>query len=783
MPLHSRSPHTLCFSSRDGPDVSGPELKVFIKDVADKHGRKRALKMKTWSTIKDVKDAVQKLLHVPQSAQLIYFGPLMASGFALPNHRTLSDAGVYRSGETLLLKIKGEGTVTSGITMLKSEGQSDVCISPSLLDVTPSNLRRTVQQARRGLALGLKPDLVLDGSGGTYFLRDARKVPVAVFKPADEEPYAENNPRGYVRCGTGDEDCDEDSMSMRVGIKPGEACLREVAAFLLDHGSFSGIPMTTLAEARHPAFNYDGSMMKVNEGGASFGRHSLKFGSSSPEVHLSKKVGSWQEFVPTECSMDDLGPSKLTVDEVHKIAILDIRVMNADRNPANLLCRRNHDDPDTFELIPIDHGYCLRSVADVCWFDWCWLDWPQLKQPLTKQSRKYILGLDIEADVRMLQERLRLPTKALDYFRASSALLQEGVKAGLTLYEIAILCCRNDNTGEILSPLEILMATATDVASSAVHSDRWHHTAASRALAHQLSPENDDQEVTHQNSDQDSSGHKHNMLLKSASSFNISSFSIISDKNPPPPPMQPSASDVDDDSSSDTGDASCDDGACKEWAASVIATKLDAQVCPSKIRRQRACSVISADDSGPSTRRRQRACSIISGDGSDSSASGSESSSSEKGFWYVPPSSTKRQVSDDFSWTINSTSTTAPDNTASDPDSELQSFRTQLSVKFDVDVTALVPPKLGGRDEVKDVESFELSTPLETMSIARPSMMRRSQSYSGVSFKKMHGVATSREDGFLNRARNSSTEQYRVYLLKFIDLLVTREVKKKVRSR
>jgi len=757
MPLHSRTSHHYTHFSANGQDrqdPGGPDLKVYIKDVADKHGRKRVLNMKTWSTIKDIKDAVQKLLHVPQSAQLIYFGPLMASGLALPNHRTLSDAGVYRSGETLLLKIKGEGTVTSGITMLKSEGKSDVCISPSYLETTPSNLRRTVQQARRGLALGLKPDLVLDGSGGTYFLRDARKVPVAVFKPADEEPYAENNPRGYVRtCGADDEDCDE-SMSMRVGIKPGEACLREVAACLLDHGGFSGVPMTTLAEARHPTFNYDGSMLKLNQGGAAVGRHSLQPVCSSPEAHLRKKVGSWQEFVHTESSMDDLSPSKLSVDEVHKIAILDIRVMNADRNAANLLCRRNHNDPDVFELIPIDHGYCLRCVADVCWFDWCWLDWPQLKQPLSKRSRKFILSLDIEADVTMLQERLRLPTKALDYFRASSKLLQEGVRAGLTLYEIAILCCRNDNKGEIPSPLEILMTTATDVASSAVHSVRWHHTVACHALAHQLSPENEDQEVTNRNSIHTDLSNK-NKMLKSASSINMSSFSIDANTNPQPPPMQPSGSDDDDDAgSSDTGDGSCDEGACKEWAASLLATKLDVKISPSTRIRQRACSVISAGDS-------------------DDSTSGSESSSSDDGFWCVPPSSTKRQDSDDFSWSP----TVTPDNIATNVKPEVLSIGTRLSVKFDVHVT----PKSCGREEVKDKDLFELSTPLVRRSLP-PSLLRRSQSYSGMPLKKMHGNSLA-TDGISTRIPNSSTEQYRVYLLKFIDLLVTREMRKRIGTR
>ena len=96
------------------------------------------------------------------------------------------------------------------------------------------------------MAVGIKPELVLDGSGGTYFLKDSQKAKVAVFKPADEEPYAENNPRGYLpQAG--------ESLALREGIAPGEGCIREVAAFLLDHDGFAGVPMTTLAEVRHPS--------------------------------------------------------------------------------------------------------------------------------------------------------------------------------------------------------------------------------------------------------------------------------------------------------------------------------------------------------------------------------------------------------------------------------------------------------------------------------------------------------------------------------------------------
>ena len=63
---------------------TGVDLKIFVKDFDQ--GRKRSLVVKTWSTIKDVKDAIQKLLNVPPAAQRLYFGPLLSSGKALPNH-------------------------------------------------------------------------------------------------------------------------------------------------------------------------------------------------------------------------------------------------------------------------------------------------------------------------------------------------------------------------------------------------------------------------------------------------------------------------------------------------------------------------------------------------------------------------------------------------------------------------------------------------------------------------------------------------------------------------
>jgi Phosphatidylinositol 3- and 4-kinase/Ubiquitin family len=351
----------------------GADLKLFIRNVRDKQGRKRPITVRTWSTIKDVKDLIQQSMDIPARSQRLFFGPLMTSGKELPNHRSLHDVGIDSSGQTILLDIKDATAfpAPASAALAQKEGErSDVVISSSVIDAAPKPLKQLVQSARRALALGLKPEFILEGSGGTYFLHDPRKVKIAVFKPADEEPYAENNPRGYLQQAG-------QYVFLREGVVPGEACIREVAAFMMDHSGFSGVPMTTLVEARHPTFNTNGARLTVAEGGASIGAHSIARNSRSSSA-LAKKVGSFQEFIRCECSMDDISPSKISVDQVHRIAILDIRLMNADRNSANLLCRRRPDN--SIELVPIDHGFCLRSVADVSWMDWCWLDWPQLKQ-------------------------------------------------------------------------------------------------------------------------------------------------------------------------------------------------------------------------------------------------------------------------------------------------------------------------------------------------------------------------------------------------------------------
>lgn len=197
-----------------------------------------------------------------------------------------------------------------------------------------------VQATFNGLENGNKPVLSTEGTGGAYFMKDSSGHEyVAIFKPMDEEPMAKNNPRGLP--------LSKDGEGLKKGTCVGEGALREVAAYLLDHPfgdksglGFAGVPPTTLVRCSNVGFS---------SGGLS-------------------KIGSLQMFVKNSGSCEDIGSGLFPVEEVHKIAVLDMRLANADRHAGNILLVREEGDGAGYGLVPIDHGYCLpESVSTSNW--------------------------------------------------------------------------------------------------------------------------------------------------------------------------------------------------------------------------------------------------------------------------------------------------------------------------------------------------------------------------------------------------------------------------------
>ncbi|MCO5594939.1 hypothetical protein L7F22_048974 [Adiantum nelumboides] len=295
----------------------------------------------------------------------------------------------------------------------------------------PNSLKELVDQVKMGLHAGQAPSLTVEGSGGVYLLKDEYGVGnVAVFKPMDEEPMSVNNPRGFSRSNRGE--------GFRRGTRSGEGAIREVAAFVLDHpagnakgrtkedlakrerGGFAGVPPTTLVRCYHEAFHYGADV------------HTLR----------KAKSGSLQQFVHAISSCEDMGSSLFSVDEVHKITVLDLRLANTDRNGGNILVCKEREK--ALKLVPIDHGYCLPEKFEDCSFEW--LYWPQAQKPYTSSTLEYIKSLDVEADIALLRQcGWSMRPHVARNFRISTMLLKKGAAAGLTPFEIGSIMSRSQS--------------------------------------------------------------------------------------------------------------------------------------------------------------------------------------------------------------------------------------------------------------------------------------------------------------------------------------------------
>ncbi|KAE8694647.1 Phosphatidylinositol 4-kinase gamma 3 [Hibiscus syriacus] len=234
-----------------------------------------------------------------------------------------------------------------------------------------------------GLLVGNRPIRSSEGTGGTYFVQDKFGFDyVSICKSIDEEPMAVNSPQGLP--------VSTDGEGLKKGTRVGEGALREVAAYILDHPmngprslsgemlGFAGVPPTCMVRCLHEGFNHPDGY------------------ECAPE---NVKVGSLQMFMNNSGSCDDMGPGAFPVEEVHKITVFDIRMVNADRHAGNILIGKRDDDLTV--LTPIDHGYCMPECFEDCTFDW--LYWIQSKQPYSPDTIAYIKSLDAEQDIALLK--------------------------------------------------------------------------------------------------------------------------------------------------------------------------------------------------------------------------------------------------------------------------------------------------------------------------------------------------------------------------------------------
>ncbi|WOL14593.1 hypothetical protein Cni_G23373 [Canna indica] len=312
------------------------------------------------------------------------------------------------------------------VTTKKAPGK-DVWIEPVLGNPKvelPQVIRDLLHAALAGLEKGHPPIMSSEGTGGAYFMQDLSGDEfIGVFKPIDEEPMAENNPRGLPFSTNGE--------GLKRGTRVGEGALREVAAYILDHPlsghrsfshvdiGFSGVPPTVMVKCLHGVFNH-------------------RAGFEHGPKHF--KIGSLQMFVKNCGCCEEMGPRAFPVQEVHKICVLDIRLANTDRHAGNILITREGEEGPLM-LVPIDHGYCLPENFEDCTFEW--LYWPQSRQPFNSETIDYIQSLDAEQDIALLKfHGWELSRECSRTLHITTMLLKKGATRRLTPYDIGSILCR-----------------------------------------------------------------------------------------------------------------------------------------------------------------------------------------------------------------------------------------------------------------------------------------------------------------------------------------------------
>ncbi|TVU09925.1 hypothetical protein EJB05_43424, partial [Eragrostis curvula] len=379
-----------------------------------------------------VKKKLQLALNVPTDESSLTFGDMVLnndlSGIRNDSPLLLKRNQMHRSSSTPCLSPTGKD-------MWKSDRSGPIeilgCSSPS------SRMKQLAKDVIKAIRNGVEPVAVNSGMGGAYYFKNIWGERVAIVKPTDEEPFAPNNPKGFVGKVLG-------QPGLKRSVRVGETGFREVAAYLLDHKHFANVPPTMLVKVTHTVFN-------VND---CVGCKTKVFGNKSQAV---SKIASLQQFIPHDFDASDHGTSSFPVSAVHRIGILDIRIFNTDRHAGNLLVKKLGPGADNFgeqtELIPIDHGLCLPECLEDPYFEW--IHWPQASIPFSEEEREYIANLDPVKDVEMLRMELPMIREAcLRVLVLSTIFLKEAAAYGLCLSEIGEMMSRQF-TGKEEEPSEL----------------------------------------------------------------------------------------------------------------------------------------------------------------------------------------------------------------------------------------------------------------------------------------------------------------------------------------
>ncbi|XP_044466190.1 phosphatidylinositol 4-kinase gamma 7-like [Mangifera indica] len=381
-----------------------------------------------------VKRRLQLVLNVPTDESSLTFGDLVLN----------NDLSAVRNDSPLLLTRNAlhRSSSTPCLSPTGNDQQQRDKSGPIEILGSSSSFHRTnelIKEIIKAVQNGFDPIPINSGLGGAYFFRNCNGDNVAIVKPTDEEPFAPNNPKGFVGKALG-------QPGLKPSVRVGETGFREVAAYLLDYNHFANVPPTVLVKVTHSIFNLNDAVT----------------GNKLWKRKKVSKIASLQQFMPHDFDAGDYGTSSFPVAAIHRIGILDVRIFNTDRHSGNLLVRK-HDCGGRFgqvELIPIDHGLCLPESLEDPYFEW--IHWPQASIPFSEDELEYIKNLDPVCDSEMLRTELPMIREGcLRVLVVCTVFLKEAAAFGLCLSEIGEMMSREFSAEEeVPSELEVVCLEA-----------------------------------------------------------------------------------------------------------------------------------------------------------------------------------------------------------------------------------------------------------------------------------------------------------------------------------
>lgn len=207
-----------------------------------------------------------------------------------------------------------------------------------------------IESCQRGIDRNVHPERISQGSSGSYYIKDESGKIVGVFKPKDEEPYGQLNPKWIKWLHRTCCPC----LFGRSFLMPNTGYISEAAASLVD--TFLGlemVPRTQVAHLSSMAFVFPWwEHYKV-----------WRERNNNPEARYPLKLGSFQLFVEgfesssiVLSKLEEMRPlepelRKSFQSEFERMTILDYVIRNTDRSMDNWLihlswCETDNDSSD-----------------------------------------------------------------------------------------------------------------------------------------------------------------------------------------------------------------------------------------------------------------------------------------------------------------------------------------------------------------------------------------------------------------------------------------------------